>query len=160
MFTLHSPRPGLVFAFFFPSFSKQRLAEWKRLPMRSMSYISPRQTKQVHPSGLGCTGLWCFRSPPKPASLHRHEAREARSSASQLPRTRAADSASCPARTPKRRHSVRRTAHMLARPVQRRERFERSSGRRALHGPDRWRQWRCAAITSGSGERMDRAKPS
>lgn len=47
---------------------------------------------------------------------------------------------------------------MLARPVQRRERFERGSGRRALHGPDRWRQWRCAAITSGSGERMDRAK--
>lgn len=104
--------------------------------------------------------LWRFHRPPKSASLHRHEAREARSSASQLPRTRAADSASCPARTPKRCHSVRRTAHMLARPVQRRERFERGSGRRALHGPDRWRQWRCAAITSGSGERMDRAKSS
>lgn len=49
---------------------------------------------------------------------------------------------------------------MLERRVQRLEWVERSSGRRALHGPDRWREWRCAAITSGSRGRTDRVKTS
>lgn len=162
MFILQSLGPGLIFAFFFFLWAN-RVADAFNVPHFTTA-------DQRSPSPGGRNGLGCMESYRIQAlvSLQHLKTRQSAPSCTMwglikqlaTPKDLSSGFSLISCRTHKRCPSVSRTAHMLARPVQRLEGFERSSGHRALRGSDRWHQWRCATITLGSRERKDRLKLS